>query len=492
MNGLFDFLKTPEGQGLFGAIAGYAANAGRGGPVNSIGRGLLSGMGAYGSAQGMQAERARQQAQAELVQAQVAAQKRKTAAIDQAFGPGGISAPQVSPGAFQPSPSQAGPMGPVMPQSMQGLSQPGSRLASMNFDQLMALKMAGVDLVDLHKYANDPLKMEQGATYQNRVTGKREYMPKVGEGIAQNDGGFYAPLPGYTQSVAQMEGAKTAANEAAKAGFDLVPVIGPGGAQYYVKRSTIVGSAQPPQASQARPQISPEEQRGRDAEAIRIVQSELQNPGLSPADKAGLERELARLQGAQTQPGFPTPSVGGFQATPTAAQAAAAAAEMERAKTAGKAAGERDAGKAQRSDKASDMLSQIDRARNLLQMDPTASGMGSLADKGMSFLGMTTSGAQTASALENISGWLTANVPRMEGPQSNFDVENYKMMAGRVGDRTLPVAERVAALNEVEAIQKRYAHLNSGGSSQGAQQPQQGQRATLRYNAQTGKLEAIR
>lgn len=48
MQGLFDFIKTPEGQGLFGALAGYAANASRTSPVNSIGRGGLAGLLSYG------------------------------------------------------------------------------------------------------------------------------------------------------------------------------------------------------------------------------------------------------------------------------------------------------------------------------------------------------------------------------------------------------------------------------------------------------------
>jgi len=50
MQGLLDFVRTPEGQGLLSAVAGGMASARRGAPVNSIGRGLLAGVQGYGNA----------------------------------------------------------------------------------------------------------------------------------------------------------------------------------------------------------------------------------------------------------------------------------------------------------------------------------------------------------------------------------------------------------------------------------------------------------
>lgn len=90
----------------------------------------------------------------------------------------------------------------------------------------------------------------------------------------------------------------------------------------------------------------------------------------------------------------------------------------------------------------------------------TASGVGNLMDAGARMVGVSTPGAQDAARLEALSGWLVANVPRMEGPQSNFDVQNYMTMAGKVGDRTTPISERLAALNEVRRLQKKYADIN--------------------------------
>jgi len=60
---------------------------------------------------------------------------------------------------------------------------------------------------------------------------------------------------------------------------------------------------------------------------------------------------------------------------------------------------------------------------------------------------------------------LTAKMPKMSGPQSDKDVQLYREMAGRVGDETVPIAERQAALDTVEQIQARYA---AGGGASGA------------------------
>ena len=55
MAGLLDdfssFIKTPEGQGLLSGVFGYAANAKRGQPINSLGRGGIAGLMGYAEAQ---------------------------------------------------------------------------------------------------------------------------------------------------------------------------------------------------------------------------------------------------------------------------------------------------------------------------------------------------------------------------------------------------------------------------------------------------------
>jgi hypothetical protein len=51
MAGLLDWINTPEGAGLLSAVAGGMAGARRGEPVNTIGRGLASGLMGYHSTQ---------------------------------------------------------------------------------------------------------------------------------------------------------------------------------------------------------------------------------------------------------------------------------------------------------------------------------------------------------------------------------------------------------------------------------------------------------
>jgi hypothetical protein len=106
------------------------------------------------------------------------------------------------------------------------------------------------------------------------------------------------------------------------------------------------------------------------------------------------------------------------------------------------------------------MLSAIQEARSLLGKNPTQSGIGSLLDAGGRMIGMSTDSAQTAAQLETLSGWMVANVPRMEGPQSNFDIQNYQTMAAKVGDRSVPVSERLAALGTLEGLHRKYAEIN--------------------------------
>lgn len=100
----------------------------------------------------------------------------------------------------------------------------------------------------------------------------------------------------------------------------------------------------------------------------------------------------------------------------------------------------------------------------------TASGVGNVLDAGARAVGVTTPGAQDSARLQALSGWLVANVPRMEGPQSNFDVQNYTTMAGKIGDPTVPIKERLAALDTVRTLQRRYAAIN-GVPLQGGQKP---------------------
>lgn len=138
--------------------------------------------------------------------------------------------------------------------------------------------------------------------------------------------------------------------------------------------------------------------------------------------------------------------------------------------------------RAQRDRTGRQMMSALTDAESILKGGrATASGIGNVVDAGARVVGVSTPGAQDAARLESLSGWLVSNVPRMEGPQSNFDVQNYMTMAGKVGDRTTPIAERMAALAEVRKLQQKYAGIN------GTQATQEAGRQVVRTGTSNGR-----
>ena len=136
--------------------------------------------------------------------------------------------------------------------------------------------------------------------------------------------------------------------------------------------------------------------------------------------------------------------------------------------------------------KANMFLSQLQQAEEILKQGPTQSGAGAAIDAAGRLVGVSTPGAQRAGQLEALSGWLVANVPRMEGPQSNFDVQNYMTMAGKIGDRTVPVAERLAAVKEVRRLQQKYRDV---GIERAGQQAQPEARPRIRFDAQGNPIK---
>lgn len=193
-------------------------------------------------------------------------------------------------------------------------------------------------------------------------------------------------------------------------------------------------------------------------EQRQIMEYELSRLPQGHPDRQALMREIARLPGGGSQ---------AYAAGPSAQETAANEAARVKAVDTAKADVVRDTAQKGDSKKFAQMTSGLDRAIQLLEQQPTGSGVGAAVDKGLNAMGVSTRGGAIASQLETLSGWLVSNVPRMEGPQSNFDVENYKTMAGMVGDRTKPIENRIAAAREAKRLQEKYAEIN------GASQPKQ-------------------
>jgi hypothetical protein len=87
---------------------------------------------------------------------------------------------------------------------------------------------------------------------------------------------------------------------------------------------------------------------------------------------------------------------------------------------------------------------------------PTQSLGGSIIDTLGGIVGKTPQGAAQADRLKVIGGALVLAMPRMEGPQSDADTKLYREMAGKVGDETVSIQRRLAALDEVEKIYSKY------------------------------------
>lgn len=139
-------------------------------------------------------------------------------------------------------------------------------------------------------------------------------------------------------------------------------------------------------------------------------------------------------------------------------------------KTAELSAGAKGAAKAEMKGFGTTMAA-IERAKEIL---PTATDslVGRGRDAVFGAFGATTKAAQDASELDTTAGWLMTNVPKFSGPQSDKDVMTYNIMAGQVGDRSKPHAERLRSLQTLEQFMKLKNQENEAlvGSGQ-YQQP---------------------
>lgn len=100
-------------------------------------------------------------------------------------------------------------------------------------------------------------------------------------------------------------------------------------------------------------------------------------------------------------------------------------------------------------------------AEPLLQ-SATGSTLGSLRDKAYGVVGASTKASQAAAQLKVIGGELVGKVPRFSGPTSDSDRKFYIEMAGRVGDETAPVGDRIAALQTLRQFASQRMQEQAG------------------------------
>jgi hypothetical protein len=116
----------------------------------------------------------------------------------------------------------------------------------------------------------------------------------------------------------------------------------------------------------------------------------------------------------------------------------------------------------------------------------TGSATGAAKDAVAAFFGESTSGAQAIAQLQVLQAGLMTQMPRMEGPQSDRDVELYRQAAGQIGDPKVPRATKKAALKTIREIQNRYVERAAKqDGTQGTAVPV----VRKKYNPATGKIE---
>lgn len=171
--------------------------------------------------------------------------------------------------------------------------QPGqSRLlaAISNAETVARLKLAGIDLTDMYKIQSTPIEYKGGSTYEDRGTGVRQTIPKLPDGMIPGVGGV-SVAPGFLQSAAAIAGAQ----EGARAQYDLVDVPDGAGGTRKLPRDLaaqllrgqqpqpIPGAMTPP----GFPQISPQVQAQRDADAAAIRDREATGTGIPTGNVVG-------------------------------------------------------------------------------------------------------------------------------------------------------------------------------------------------------------
>lgn len=311
----------------------------------------------------------------------------------------------------------------------------------MDLIQRMAIAGApGVStLFDVEKWKADPLKLEAGATYKDRTTNQERTIPKLPEG-GQMVGGMFSFLPGYQDSIANIEGAKTGAIERTKAGFDPVTFTPAGDSNpTTTTRGDLVNRMAPAGITT---------NMAGDPDAVRAqIRREM---AMRPAHErdavlAAYERQLAGGAGIKVQ--------SKAEAVKAEEQAQADVKRAEEEKTKG--------------NQFSDFKAQMKEARKLFAMGPTGSGFGSAVDSAAAIFGLSPSGAAEAKSLEALSGHMIQNIPKAPGAQSDAELRDYKLAAGQIGDRTIPIKQRLAAMNTVEQIVNLWEKRVGSGQTVG-------------------------
>jgi hypothetical protein len=142
----------------------------------------------------------------------------------------------------------------------------------------------------------------------------------------------------------------------------------------------------------------------------------------------------------------------------------------------GEAMGKAEGATARKSVQAPQIESLLQQAEGLLPK-ATSGGLATTGRDLAGYFGEATEGSEFDTQLDVIGAALTSGVPRMEGPQSNYDVKLYEKAAGDLANSEKPIEARLAAIKTMRNLNNKYmttAPQDVGGILQGggAQLPQ--------------------
>lgn len=192
-----------------------------------------------------------------------------------------------------------------------------------------------------------------------------------------------------------------------------------------------------------------------DAKSRQIEQALQGN--ITQQSRQDLQREQAKAQAdlrrelQASQQAF----AGQMEAGRREDRAAALAVEKDKAAAAAKTAAGKDP-TAKNAVAGREVLGLLDEAEKYLP-NATSSYAGYGVDQGLRVLGKSTKGSQATASLRTVAGQIVAKMPRMEGPQSNYDVQLYTQMAGNLADPTTPLPDKQAALKTLRDLNAKYA-----------------------------------
>jgi hypothetical protein len=166
------------------------------------------------------------------------------------------------------------------------------------------------------------------------------------------------------------------------------------------------------------------------------------------------------------------PAAGGSLASQEAAIKTNAAISEARLKPPATKKGEIEAQNIQNQNTANETYSMIQPVADLIKQS-TGSGIGAKVDSLAALFGAGTKGAQAIDKLNVMSFPFVYSIPRFEGPQGEKDVEIYEKAAGAFGDETKPISRRLAALQGMIFMLKKYDKAGANDWTFGGQDPTQ-------------------